>query len=233
MTECGMRRSFHKVAPCGRPLDGIHLMRESSIGQLGADFLFGPEIRKYGDEISTSAAKLRVANIQYKDFSQRVPQGYDHEKIVSETRCVGHARNSKILFVSSGSFVGEVRATLPELALRMNSRATSAISRMNAGVRLWASSVSAAINYSLMGIVPWPSQAELGGVPEASMWLPGRSFAPTVTQRSYIQRFRSANCLSSLILQNPMYLRARRLVARNAKPLFRLCGLTFDILRRD
>jgi hypothetical protein len=49
-----------------------------------ADFLFGPEIRQYLDEISTRAAKLRSANVQYKDFKQPIPVGYDHEKIVSE-----------------------------------------------------------------------------------------------------------------------------------------------------
>jgi hypothetical protein len=49
-----------------------------------ADFLFGPEIRQYLDEISTRAAKLRSANVQYKNFKQPVPAGYDHEKIVNE-----------------------------------------------------------------------------------------------------------------------------------------------------
>ena len=49
-----------------------------------ADFLFGPEIRQYLDEISTRAAKLRSANVQYKDSTQPLPHGYDHEKIVNE-----------------------------------------------------------------------------------------------------------------------------------------------------
>jgi hypothetical protein len=49
-----------------------------------ADFLFGPEIRQYLDDISTRAAKLRSANVQYKDFRQPVPASYDHEKIVNE-----------------------------------------------------------------------------------------------------------------------------------------------------
>lgn len=48
-----------------------------------ADFLFGPEIRKYIDEISSRAAKLRSANVQYRDRTQSVPPGYDHEKIVN------------------------------------------------------------------------------------------------------------------------------------------------------
>jgi hypothetical protein len=49
-----------------------------------ADFLFGPEIRQYLDEISSRAGKLRSANVQYRDFTQPVPAGYDHEKIVNE-----------------------------------------------------------------------------------------------------------------------------------------------------
>jgi hypothetical protein len=49
-----------------------------------ADFLFGPEIRQYIDEISSRAGKLRSANVQYKDYTQLVPAGYDHEKIVIE-----------------------------------------------------------------------------------------------------------------------------------------------------
>ena len=49
-----------------------------------ADFLFGPEIRLYLEEISTRAAKLRSANVQYRDLHQPVPQGYDPEKIVNQ-----------------------------------------------------------------------------------------------------------------------------------------------------
>src|SRR6266436_2889367 len=46
------------------------------------DFLFGPEIREYIDEISSRAAKLRSANVEFKDYTQPVPAGYDPEKIV-------------------------------------------------------------------------------------------------------------------------------------------------------
>jgi len=49
-----------------------------------ADFLFGPEIRQYLDEISTCAAKLRSANARYRDFKQPLPADYDPEKIVNE-----------------------------------------------------------------------------------------------------------------------------------------------------
>lgn len=48
------------------------------------DFLFGPEIRQYIDEISSRAAKLRSANVKCRDFKQPVPVGYDHEKVVNE-----------------------------------------------------------------------------------------------------------------------------------------------------
>jgi hypothetical protein len=48
------------------------------------DFLFGPEIREYINEISIRAAKLRSANVQFKDYTQPVPAGYDPEKIVNE-----------------------------------------------------------------------------------------------------------------------------------------------------
>jgi hypothetical protein len=48
------------------------------------DFLYGPEIRPYINEISIRAAKLRSANVQFKDFTQPAPPGYDHEKIVNE-----------------------------------------------------------------------------------------------------------------------------------------------------
>src|ERR1700738_840241 len=48
------------------------------------DFLFGPEIRQYIDEISSRAAKLRSANVQYRDLTQPVPVGYEHENIVNE-----------------------------------------------------------------------------------------------------------------------------------------------------
>lgn len=61
----------------------------SSIVEFGAataeaDFIFGPEIRQYLDEISSRAAKLRSAKEQYRDFKQSVPEGYDHQKIVDE-----------------------------------------------------------------------------------------------------------------------------------------------------
>lgn len=49
-----------------------------------ADFLYGPEIAAYGDEIFKRAWALRSAHNQYHDMFQPIPPGYDHGKIVSE-----------------------------------------------------------------------------------------------------------------------------------------------------
>src|SRR5205823_1324423 len=49
-----------------------------------ADFLYGPEIPAYIDEIFKRGWKLYSAHIRYRDFTQPVPQGYDHSKVVSE-----------------------------------------------------------------------------------------------------------------------------------------------------
>jgi hypothetical protein len=49
-----------------------------------ADFLFGPEIPAYIDEIVKRGWALRSAHNQYRDMFQPVPPGYDHEKVVSE-----------------------------------------------------------------------------------------------------------------------------------------------------
>jgi hypothetical protein len=50
-----------------------------------ADFLFGPEIPQYIQEIFTRALKLRTANTQYRDAHQEKPPGYDHVKVVEES----------------------------------------------------------------------------------------------------------------------------------------------------
>lgn len=49
-----------------------------------ADFLFGPEIPKYIDEIYQRGLKLRYWNEQYRDYTQDKPEGYDHKKVVDE-----------------------------------------------------------------------------------------------------------------------------------------------------
>jgi hypothetical protein len=49
-----------------------------------ADFLFGPEIRQYIDEIISRASELIAAKAEYRDFTQTAPTGYDHNKVVKE-----------------------------------------------------------------------------------------------------------------------------------------------------
>jgi hypothetical protein len=48
-----------------------------------ADFLFGPEIPKYIDEIYQRAVKLEYWTKEYRDYTQEKPAGYDHEKVVA------------------------------------------------------------------------------------------------------------------------------------------------------
>jgi hypothetical protein len=48
-----------------------------------ADFLFGPEISEYLDEIFKRGLKLRYWNNEYRDCTQEIPEGYDHEKVVN------------------------------------------------------------------------------------------------------------------------------------------------------
>lgn len=47
-----------------------------------ADFLFGEEIPKYLNEIYVRGFSLNTANFEYRDFTQPIPQGYDHQKVV-------------------------------------------------------------------------------------------------------------------------------------------------------
>ncbi len=47
-----------------------------------ADFLFGPEIPEYIDEIYKRGLKLWRFNQEYRDYTQEKPEGYDHEKVV-------------------------------------------------------------------------------------------------------------------------------------------------------
>lgn len=49
-----------------------------------ADFLFGPEIRQYIDEIISRASELIAAKAEYRDFTQPAPPEYDHNKVVKE-----------------------------------------------------------------------------------------------------------------------------------------------------
>ena len=49
-----------------------------------ADFLFGPEIRKYINEIYRRGLNLARCNEEYKDRDQVRPENYDHKKVVEE-----------------------------------------------------------------------------------------------------------------------------------------------------
>lgn len=49
-----------------------------------ADFLFGPEIPTYLDEIYRKGVALRTATEQYRDSTQFTPPGYDHGKVVDQ-----------------------------------------------------------------------------------------------------------------------------------------------------
>lgn len=47
-----------------------------------ADFLFGPEIPEYIDQIYKRGLNLRRWNTEYKDYTQLKPEGYNHEEVV-------------------------------------------------------------------------------------------------------------------------------------------------------
>ncbi len=49
-----------------------------------ADFLFGPEISTYIDEIYQRGVKLQRWSGEYRDYSQAIPDGYDHKKVCDE-----------------------------------------------------------------------------------------------------------------------------------------------------
>jgi hypothetical protein len=46
-----------------------------------ADFLFGPDITAYIEEIYQRGVKLRYWSGEYRDYSQQKPDGYDHKKV--------------------------------------------------------------------------------------------------------------------------------------------------------
>jgi len=47
-----------------------------------ADFLFGPEIPKYIDEICSHWRELWVFQQEYRDITQEIPEGYNHQEKV-------------------------------------------------------------------------------------------------------------------------------------------------------
>ena len=46
-----------------------------------ADFLFGPDIPAYIEEIYQRGVKLQYWSGEYRDYSQPKPEGYDHQKV--------------------------------------------------------------------------------------------------------------------------------------------------------
>ena len=46
-----------------------------------SDFLFGSEITAYINEIYQHGVQLQYWNSQYRDFTQPIPDGYDHKKV--------------------------------------------------------------------------------------------------------------------------------------------------------
>jgi hypothetical protein len=46
-----------------------------------ADFLFGPDITEYIDEIYQHGVQLQRWNSEYRDYTQPTPEGYDHKKV--------------------------------------------------------------------------------------------------------------------------------------------------------
>lgn len=51
-----------------------------------ADFLFGPEISEYIDEIYQHGVNLQYWCGEYRDFTQTKPVGYDHQKVCDGMR---------------------------------------------------------------------------------------------------------------------------------------------------
>ena len=51
-----------------------------------ADFIFDSEITNYIDEVVKQALDIRVAHLEYRDFTQVTPPGYDHVKVVAAMR---------------------------------------------------------------------------------------------------------------------------------------------------
>lgn len=48
-----------------------------------ADFLFGPEIRQYLDEVTQQVINLNTAASEFRDLSQPAPESYDHQAVVA------------------------------------------------------------------------------------------------------------------------------------------------------
>ena len=53
-------------------------------GTAEADFLSGKDITEYLRQVYSRCVTLRRTNDQYRDYTQEIPAGYDHEKVVNE-----------------------------------------------------------------------------------------------------------------------------------------------------
>jgi hypothetical protein len=62
------------------PQDAIKFNAETA----EADFLFGPEVHAYIRELVQRAMKSRAVHLEYRDYTQQPPPGYDHAKVVAE-----------------------------------------------------------------------------------------------------------------------------------------------------
>jgi hypothetical protein len=60
----------------------IHDLFKFSADTAEGDFLFGNEISEYLHEIYVHAISLNTANFEYRDFTQTVPENYDHQSVV-------------------------------------------------------------------------------------------------------------------------------------------------------
>jgi hypothetical protein len=49
-----------------------------------ADFLFGPEISAYIQELAKRALASKAAHLEYRDYTQLIPDGYDHNRVTAE-----------------------------------------------------------------------------------------------------------------------------------------------------
>jgi hypothetical protein len=83
-------RRFHVYEEVRKILSIIHRDGKASYEDLlkfrravsEADFLFGPEISEYIDEIYKRGIELQYWCGEYRDYTQEKPEGYDHKKVV-------------------------------------------------------------------------------------------------------------------------------------------------------
>jgi hypothetical protein len=60
----------------------IHDLLKFSAETAEADFLFGDDIPVYLSEIYDHGINLNAAKFEYRDFTQPLPPGYDHQRVV-------------------------------------------------------------------------------------------------------------------------------------------------------